>query len=362
MASGNNTLLVTGGAGFIGSNFVLHWMREPGGAVVNLDKMTYAGNAENLEQLEGSSRYELVRGDICDAELVGALLRKHRPRAIVHFAAESHVDRSIADPGAFMQTNVLGTFTLLEVAKAYWSELTAEAKAEFRLLHVSTDEVYGTLGAEDAAFSELTAYAPNSPYAASKAASDHLVRAYHHTYGLPVLTTNCSNNYGPFQFPEKLIPLMILNALEGKKLPVYGDGCNVRDWLYVEDHCAAIRAVLERGRVGETYNIGGESERKNIHVVNAICDIVDELRADAKLTPRRRQITFVADRPGHDRRYAINAAKIRSELGWKPAESFEAGLRKTVEWYLSHENWIDNVRSGAYKDWIRKNYQERIPG
>jgi dTDP-glucose 4,6-dehydratase len=292
---------------------------------------------------------------------VAALLREHRPRVIVHFAAESHVDRSIVAPGAFIRTNVQGTFTLLEQARLFWSELDEAGRRAFRFLHISTDEVYGSLGPEDPAFSEITAYAPNSPYAASKAASDHLARAYHHTYGLPVLTTNCSNNYGPFQFPEKLIPLMILNALEGKPLPVYGDGCNVRDWLFVEDHCSAIRAVIERGRVGETYNIGGNSERKNLDVVAAICDLVDELHPDAALRPRRKLIAFVTDRPGHDRRYAIDASKISRELGWRPAEEFESGLRKTVAWYLEHGAWIENVRTGAYRDWIRRNYQERIP-
>jgi dTDP-glucose 4,6-dehydratase len=361
MTSVRNAILVTGGAGFIGSNFVLHWIKNTGAAVVNLDLLTYAGNPANLTALEGDSRHQLVRGDICNAELVAALLREYRPRVIVHFAAESHVDRSIVAPGAFIRTNVQGTFTLLEQARLFWSELDEAGRRAFRFLHISTDEVYGSLGPEDPAFSEITAYAPNSPYAASKAASDHLARAYHHTYGLPVLTTNCSNNYGPFQFPEKLIPLMILNALEGKPLPVYGDGCNVRDWLFVEDHCSAIRAVIERGRVGETYNIGGNSERKNLDVVAAICDLVDELHPDAALRPRRKLIAFVTDRPGHDRRYAIDASKISRELGWRPAEEFESGLRKTVAWYLEHGAWIENVRTGAYRDWIRRNYQERIP-
>jgi dTDP-glucose 4,6-dehydratase len=361
MTSVRNTILVTGGAGFIGSNFVLQWIKNAGAAVVNLDLLTYAGNPANLAALEGDSRHQLVRGDICNGELVAALLREHRPGVIVHFAAESHVDRSIVDPGAFIRTNVQGTFTLLEQARLFWSELDEAGRRAFRFLHVSTDEVYGSLGPEDPAFSEITAYAPNSPYAASKAASDHLARAYHHTYGLPVLTTNCSNNYGPFQFPEKLIPLMILNALEGRHLPVYGDGSNVRDWLFVEDHCSAIRTVLDRGRVGETYNIGGNSERKNLDVVTAICDLVDELRPDAALGPRRKLITFVTDRPGHDRRYAIDASKISRELGWRPAEEFESGLRKTVAWYLEHGAWIENVRTGAYMDWIRQNYQERIP-
>jgi dTDP-glucose 4,6-dehydratase len=361
MKATSSNILVTGGAGFIGSNFVLQWLRDAGASVVNLDLLTYAGNAGNLAALEGDSRYRLVRGDICDADLVAGLLRDHRPRAIVHFAAESHVDRSIADPGAFIRTNVQGTFTLLEQAKLFWTALDDADRHAFRFLHVSTDEVYGSLGPGDPAFSESTAYAPNSPYAASKAASDHLVRAYHHTYGLPVITTNCSNNYGPFQFPEKLIPLMILNALEGKPLPVYGNGSNVRDWLHVEDHCAAIRVALARGRVGETYNIGGNSERKNLDVVAAICDLVDELRPDAQLGPRRKLITFVGDRPGHDLRYAINASKIAQELGWKPALQFEDGLRKTVAWYLEHGSWIESVRTGAYRDWIKQNYEERIP-
>jgi dTDP-glucose 4,6-dehydratase len=360
MLSTRNTILVTGGAGFIGSNFVLKWIETAGTSVVNLDLLTYAGNPLNLEALQGDSRYSFVRGDICDAELVATILRDHRPSAIVHFAAESHVDRSIADPGAFIRTNVQGTFTLLEQARRYWSELDEGGRQSFRFLHVSTDEVYGTLGADDPAFQETTAYAPNSPYAASKAASDHLARAYYHTYGMPVLTTNCSNNYGPFQFPEKLIPLVILNALEGRPLPVYGDGCNVRDWLFVEDHCSAIRTVLERGRLGETYNIGGNSERKNLDVVTAICNIVDELRPDAALTPRSNLITFVTDRPGHDRRYAIDASKIASELGWKPSVTFEDGLRSTVKWYLEHASWIDGVRTGAYREWIKQNYEERI--
>ncbi len=356
-----NTILVTGGAGFIGSNFVLHWIQNAGTPLVNLDLLTYAGNPGNLAALENDSRHNLVRGDICDGDLVARLLREHRPKAIVHFAAESHVDRSIADPGAFIRTNVQGTFTLLEQAKLYWAELDAAGRQSFRFLHVSTDEVYGSLGAEDPAFSESTAYSPNSPYAASKASSDHLARAYFHTYGLPVLTTNCSNNYGPFQFPEKLIPLMILNAFEQKPLPVYGDGRNVRDWLFVEDHCSAIRAVLERGRVGETYNIGGNSERKNLDVVTAICDLVDELSPDVALGPRRKLISFVADRPGHDRRYAIDASKISRELDWRPEAEFERGLRQTVAWYLENSAWVENVRTGAYRDWIRQNYQERVP-
>jgi len=352
-----DTILVTGGAGFIGSNFVLSWMGSVGSRVVNLDLLTYAGNPANLSSLDTDSRYQLVRGDICDADIVGALLREHQPRAIVHFAAESHVDRSIASPGAFIRTNVHGTFVLLDRAKAYWSEMNAADQAAFRYLHVSTDEVYGSLGPNDPAFSETTAYSPNSPYAASKAASDHLARAYYHTFGLPVLTTNCSNNYGPFQFPEKLIPLVILNALEGKALPVYGDGMNVRDWLFVEDHCTAIREVLERGRVGETYNIGGNSERTNIEVVRLICDLVDEMSPAAG--SRRNLITFVKDRPGHDRRYAIDASKISRELGWQPAQRFEDGLRKTVRWYLDNSSWVESVRTGAYLEWIAQNYTER---
>jgi len=355
----NETILVTGGAGFIGSNFVLCWMKSGGGHVVNLDLLTYAGNAANLAPLEQDERYTFVRGDICDRELVGSLLRKHQPRAIVHFAAESHVDRSIVSPEGFIRTNVMGTFTLLEQARVYWTGLDEDDRAKFRFLHVSTDEVYGTLGPSDPAFSEETAYAPNSPYAASKAGSDHLARAYFHTFKLPVLTTNCSNNYGPYQFPEKLIPLMILNALEGKPLPVYGDGKNVRDWLFVEDHCAAIRAVLERGRLGETYNIGGNSEKANIDVVTAICDLVDEMRPGPGAAPRRGLITYVQDRPGHDRRYAIDARKISRELAWEPGEKFESGLRKTVRWYLDNAEWVNSVRTGAYRDWIAKNYAER---
>jgi len=358
----NDTVLVTGGAGFIGSNFVLDWMEKAKSAVVNLDLLTYAGNRANLRSLEENPRHSLVRGDIADGALVASLLREHKPRAIVHFAAESHVDRSIEGPAAFIQTNVVGTFSLLEQARAYWSELAKEEKAAFRFLHVSTDEVYGTLGPDDPAFTEETAYAPNSPYAASKASSDHLVRAYFHTYRLPVLTTNCSNNYGPYQFPEKLIPLMILNALEGKALPVYGDGLNVRDWLFVGDHCAAIREVLEHGRLGETYNVGGSSERRNIDVVTTICDILDELKPDAKQGSRRGLITYVTDRPGHDRRYAINAEKITRELGWRPEKQFEAGIRETVEWFLANMDWVNDVRSGHYKEWIDLNYSERLGG
>ena len=355
-----NSILVTGGAGFIGSNFVLQWIAQSGTPVVNLDLLTYAGNPANLASLQNDPRHTLVRGDICDAELIASLLRQHQPRAIVHFAAESHVDRSIADPGAFIRTNVQGTYTLLHQAKQYWAALSESDRAAFRFLHVSTDEVYGSLGPDDPAFSETTPYAPNSPYAASKAASDHLVRAYHHTFHMPVVTTNCSNNYGPYQFPEKLIPLVILNALQGKPLPVYGDGSNVRDWLFVEVHCTAIRTVLQRGRVGETYNIGGNSERKNIDVVRAICALVDEMRPSAEIGPREKLITFVTDRPGHDRRYAINANKLKDELGWQPAARFEDGLRKTVAWYLENTAWIEGIRTGAYLEWIRQNYEERV--
>jgi dTDP-glucose 4,6-dehydratase len=355
----SNAILVTGGAGFIGSNFVLQWLLNSDSRLVNLDLLTYAGNPSNLASLQGDARYEFVQGDICDSELIASLLRKHKPQAIVHFAAESHVDRSISDPRSFIRTNVEGTFNLLQQSRLYWNELEESRKMAFRFLHVSTDEVYGTLGPNDPAFSETTAYAPNSPYAASKAASDHLARSYFHTWGLPVLTTNCSNNYGPLQFPEKLIPLVILNALEGKPLPVYGDGMNVRDWLFVEDHCSAIRTVLKHGRMGETYNIGGNSERTNIEVVHAICDLVDEMRPRTTGVPRRELITFVKDRPGHDRRYAIDASKISSELGWKPAAEFESGLRKTVQWYLENGSWVESVRTGAYRDWISKNYSER---
>lgn len=355
-----DTILVTGGAGFIGSNFILGWMRAEGSPVVNLDLLTYAGNPANLASLSAEPRYLLCRGDICDGDNVRSLLRENQPRAIVHFAAESHVDRSIASPEAFIRTNVRGTFVLLEQARRYWSALNAADQRAFRFLHVSTDEVYGSLGPQDPPFCETTPYAPNSPYAASKAASDHFARAYHHTWGMPVLTTNCSNNYGPFQFPEKLIPLMILNALEGRPLPVYGDGLNVRDWLYVEDHCAAIRAVLARGRAGETYNIGGNSERANIDVVTAICDLVDEMSPGSALGPRRNLITYVTDRPGHDRRYAMNASKIARELGWEPTQPLESGLRKTVRWYLDNPAWIESIRTGAYKEWIRQNYTERL--
>jgi dTDP-glucose 4,6-dehydratase len=356
----NDTILVTGGAGFIGSNFILQWIRDTSSSVINLDLLTYAGNPANLSSVEGDTRYCLAIGDICDADRVASLLREHQPKAIVHFAAESHVDRSITSPESFIRTNVLGTQVLLDQARHYWSELDGADRSAFRFLHVSTDEVYGSLAPDDPPFSEKTAYAPNSPYAASKAGSDHLARAYFHTWGFPVLTTNCSNNYGSYQFPEKLIPLMILNALEGKPLPVYGDGANVRDWLFVEDHCTAIRTVLEKGHVGETYNIGGNSERKNLDVVNTICDLVDEMRPNAALGPRRKLITYVKDRPGHDRRYAIDASKLARELGWSPAERFETGLRKTVRWYLDHPEWVESVRTGAYLEWIRQNYTERV--
>ncbi len=347
-------ILITGGAGFIGSNFVLDWIAAEGTPVVNFDKLTYAGNPANLASLKSDSRYVFAQGDICDRTLVASLLQKHQPQAIVHFAAESHVDRSIHGPGEFVQTNVVGTFSLLEEARAYWGTLAEPAKSRFRFLHVSTDEVYGSLGSADPAFSETTPYAPNSPYAASKAASDHLVRAYHHTYGMPVITTNCSNNYGPLQFPEKLIPLMILNALNGKPLPVYGDGKNVRDWLHVSDHCSGIRAALAKGKPGETYNIGGNSEKTNLEVVHAVCTILDELHPAG--APHTKLITYVKDRPGHDRRYAINAEKIKRELGWEPREKFDRGLRKTVEWYLTNGEWVRGVISGEYRRWVSLNY------
>jgi len=351
-------ILVTGGAGFIGANFVLGWVGIHDEPVVNLDKLTYAGNRNNLACLDGDARHVFVHGDICDSALVTRLLETHRPRAIVHFAAESHVDRSILGPGEFIRTNVNGTFSLLEAVRAYWRELPAARRESFRFLHVSTDEVYGSLGPEDAPFSEVTSYAPNSPYSASKAASDHLVRAYHHTYGLPTLTTNCSNNYGPYHFPEKLIPLVITNARAGKPLPIYGDGQQVRDWLYVRDHCAAIRRVLEAGRPGETYNIGGWNEKTNLDVVHALCDVLDELDPKSRGSYRD-QITFVTDRPGHDRRYAVDARKIERELGWKPAETFETGVRKTVRWYLENQDWVRKVQSGEYLKWVERNYAGR---
>jgi dTDP-glucose 4,6-dehydratase len=351
----NDRILVTGGAGFIGSNFVLQHLQNESLSIVNLDKLTYAGNLRNLESVEGYRGYEFVHGDIADRELVRQLLRKHQPRAIVHFAAESHVDRSIRGPSEFIHTNINGTFDLLEEVRAHWTELNGDERAQFRFLHVSTDEVYGSLGPDDPPFREMTRYAPNSPYAASKAASDHLVRAYHHTYGLPTLTTNCSNNYGRFQFPEKLIPLMILNARDGKPLPVYGDGKNVRDWLYVLDHCEAIATVLRLGKPGETYNIGGWNEKPNLEIVQSICDLVDEM-LPRRGNPRRELITFVKDRPGHDRRYAMDASKIERELGWKPKETFDTGLRKTVSWYLENDAWVRDVTSGAYRQWIATHY------
>lgn len=352
----NNRIFVTGGAGFIGSNFVIEWLGNSDESVINYDKLTYAGNLNNLASLEGDSRHIFVRGDICDTDKVASLLAEHKPRAIVHFAAESHVDRSISGPADFISTNINGTFSLLEAARAYWSSLDEANKAAFRFLHVSTDEVYGSLRPNDPPFSETTAYAPNSPYAASKAASDHLVRAYHHTYGLPVLTTNCSNNYGPYQFPEKLIPLVIHNAVTGKQLPIYGDGQQVRDWLYVADHCAAIRRVLEAGKLGEVYNIGGWNEKANIDVVKEICSLLDELQPRADGKSYADQLTFVLDRAGHDRRYAIDAGKIERELGWKPAETFETGIKRTVKWYLANEEWVSNVTSGAYQQWIERQY------
>ena len=350
------TILVTGGAGFIGSNFVLDWLAGSNEAVVNLDALTYAGNVHNLDSLRGNPHHIFVHGDIGDAALVGRLLAEHQPRAVLHFAAESHVDRSIHGPGAFVHTNIVGTFQLLEAIRAYWGALEPEAKAVFRLLHVSTDEVFGSLAKDAPAFTETHPYEPNSPYSASKAASDHLVRAYHHTYGLPVVTTNCSNNYGPLHFPEKLIPLMIVNAQAGKPLPVYGDGQQIRDWLYVKDHCAAIRCVLAQGRLGETYNVGGWNEMPNLDIVHTVCDLLDELKPRADGSSYRTQIAFVTDRPGHDRRYAIDANKIHRELGWRPAETFASGIRKTVQWYLDNPDWVAQVQSGAYRDWVAKQY------
>ena len=354
----NNCILVTGGAGFIGSNFVNAWVKLGLGKVVNLDKLTYAGNLENLAELHEHRDHVFVHADIGDGEVVRDLLKTHQPCAVVNFAAESHVDRSIHAPDEFIQTNIVGTFNLLEEVRAYWVAMGAEDKANFRFLHVSTDEVYGSLGATEPAFTETHTYQPNSPYSASKAASDHLMRAYHHTYGLPTLTTNCSNNYGPYHFPEKLIPLVIHNALGGKPLPIYGNGSNVRDWLYVGDHCAAIRRVLEAGKVGETYNIGGWNEKTNLEVVHTLCDILDKEKPK-KSGSYRDQITFVQDRPGHDQRYAIDATKIERDLGWKPAETFGTGIQKTVKWYLQNQAWVDNVTSGEYKNWLSKNYQER---
>jgi dTDP-glucose 4,6-dehydratase len=352
----NQPIFVTGGAGFIGSNFILQWLATETSPVVNLDKLTYAGNLGNLESVATNPRYSFVHGDICDRKLVSDLLRRHDPRAVVHFAAESHVDRSIHGPDDFVRTNVNGTFSLLEEVRTYLAELAPDEKPGFRFLHVSTDEVYGSLSPEDPAFSETTPYAPNSPYAASKASSDHLVRAYHHTYGMPTLTTNCSNNYGPYQFPEKLIPLTILRAMQGKPIPVYGDGKNVRDWLFVEDHCDAIRTVLARGRVGETYNVGGRNEVQNLDIVNKICGLLDELRPGDPVVPHRQLITFVQDRPGHDRRYAMDVRKIQRELNWEPKETFETGIRKTIQWYLAHEKWIAEITSGDYRQWIAAQY------
>jgi len=353
---GSHMVLVTGGAGFIGSNFVLDWLAQSDEPIVNLDKLTYAGNLENLSPLRGDARHLFVTGDLGDRALVDRLLHTHRPRAVIHFAAESHVDRSIHGPEDFIQTNIVGTFRLLEAVRAHWSGLPADQQASFRFLHVSTDEVFGSLGANDAPFAETHRMEPNSPYSASKAASDHLVRAWHHTYGLPVLTTHCSNNYGPFHFPEKLIPLMIVNALAGKPLPVYGDGMQIRDWLYVKDHCSAIRRVLEAGQPGETYNIGGWNEMPNIEIVRTICALLDELRPKSDGSSYATQITHVTDRPGHDRRYAIDARKIERELGWKPAETFQTGIRKTVQWYLDHPDWVAHVQSGAYRDWVDLQY------
>jgi len=351
-----DTILVTGGTGFIGSNFILQWLAAEDSAVINLDKLTYAGNPANLASVAADRRYRFLQGDICDRDLIAELLITHKPRAIVHFAAESHVDRSIHGPDDFVRTNVNGTFSLLEQSRAYWSGLTGDDRERFRFLHVSTDEVYGSLGANDPPFTENTRYAPNSPYSASKAASDHLARAYFHTYGLPVVTTNCSNNYGPLQFPEKLIPLVFLHALGGKPIPVYGDGQNVRDWLFVADHCEAIRTVLARGRAGETYNIGGRNEIKNLDVVNTICSVLDELCPNDVVVPHHNLIKFVTDRPGHDRRYAIDATKIEAELGWKPRETFETGIRKTIQWYLDNGAWVQSVTSGSYRQWMAKQY------
>lgn len=349
-------ILATGCAGFIGSNFIHTWLADHDEPVINLDKLTYAGNLDNLKAFAKDPRHHFVQGDIGDRALVDRLLAEHRPRAVVNFAAESHVDRSIHGPGEFIQTNVLGTFNLLESVRGYWSSLSPEAQSQFRFLHVSTDEVYGTLSPSDPPFAETNPYEPNSPYAASKAASDHLVRAWHHTYGLPMLTTNCSNNYGPYHFPEKLIPLVILNALDGKPLPIYGDGQQVRDWLFVQDHTRAIARVLEAGRVGETYNIGGWNEKANLDVVKTICAKLDALRPRADGQPYASQITFVKDRPGHDRRYAIDARKIERELGWKPQETFESGIQKTIQWYLDNPEWVNNVKSGDYRQWVDKQY------
>ncbi len=353
------SILVTGGAGFIGANFVLDWLAQSNEPVINLDKLTYAGNLENLASLAGDARHLFVHGDIADSALVARLLAEHQPRAILNFAAESHVDRSIHGPEDFIETNIVGTFRLLEAVRAYWKGLVPDAQQAFRFLHVSTDEVYGSLGKDEPAFNERHQYEPNSPYSASKAASDHLVRAYHHTYGLPVLTTNCSNNYGPYHFPEKLIPLMIVNALAGKPLPVYGDGQQIRDWLYVKDHCSAIRRVLEAGVLGETYNVDVWNEKPNLEIVQIVCALLDELRPRADGQPYQQQIAYVTDRPGHDRRYAIDATKLADELGWKPAETFDSGIRKTVQWYLDNQPWVANIQSGSYREWVEKNYAGR---
>jgi dTDP-glucose 4,6-dehydratase len=350
------TILVTGAAGFIGSNFVLDWFDHSTEDVVSLDLLTYAGNLENLSPLKNNPQHYFIQGNIGDRDLVSQVLKKHRVRAVLNFAAESHVDRSIHGPGDFIETNIVGTYHLLESVRSYWSDLDESAKKDFRFLHVSTDEVYGSLSKTDPAFSETNRYEPNSPYSASKAASDHLVRAWHHTYGLPVVTTNCSNNYGPYHFPEKLIPLCILNALNGKPLPIYGDGQQVRDWLYVKDHCSAIRTILEKGRLGETYNVGGWNEKANLDVVKTLCGILDELKPKLDGTKYESQITYVKDRPGHDRRYAIDATKIERELGWRPKETFELGIRKTIEWYLNNPEWIKHVVSGEYKNWVEKHY------
>lgn len=351
-----DTILITGGAGFIGSNFILDWLANGTSGIVNLDKLTYAGNPANLASVSSHPRYRFVQGDVCDRDLLSELLIRYRPRAVVHFAAESHVDRSIHGPDDFIRTNVQGTFSLLEEVRAYWTGLDEVDQASFRHVHVSTDEVYGSLAPSDPPFSETTRYAPNSPYSASKAASDHLVRAYFHTYGVPTLTTNCSNNYGPFQFPEKLIPLVIHHANAGKPIPVYGDGQNVRDWLFVGDHCAAIRTVLAKGRVGETYNIGGRNEIRNLDIVNGICALLDEFRPNDPIVPHKNLIKFVPDRPGHDRRYAMDTSKVESELGWRPVETFESGIRKTVRWYLDNQAWVESVTSGSYRQWMAKQY------
>lgn len=354
----NNCILVTGGAGFIGSNFVNAWVKQGFGKVVNVDKLTYAGNLENLSGIQGNEDHVFVQADIGDSKVIAELLKEHEPKAILNFAAESHVDRSIHAPGEFIQTNIVGTFNLLEEVRTYWNGLNEHEQGDFRFLQVSTDEVYGSLTADDPAFKETNPYEPNSPYSASKAASDHLVRAYHHTYGMPMLTTNCSNNYGPYHFPEKLIPFIIHNALNDKDLPIYGDGSNVRDWLYVEDHCSAIRCVLETGQVGETYNIGGWNEMSNLEVVHTLCDMLD-LQRPKDAGSYRDQITYVTDRPGHDQRYAIDATKIERELGWKPAETFKTGIEKTVAWFLENQSWVENVTSGEYQKWVGKNYQAR---